>query len=211
MIVQILVDNKNSWYVPFAHKLKEKLSQITDSTLVIHDHSEVKSGDVLCLVSCEKIFRNLELNHTNIVVHESDLPKGKGWSPVSWQVLEGKSKIPVTLFEASKDIDSGVIYFQDFIELDGLELLDEIKNQQGLITNRLIEKYIESYPSIKGKKQFGKSTFYKKRTSIDSELDINKTIKEQFNLLRIVDNERYPAYFTINGKKYTLKINKDNE
>lgn len=211
MIVQILVDNKNSWYVPFAHKLKEKLSKITDSTFVVHDHSEVKSGDVLCIVSCEKIFRNLELNHTNIVVHESDLPKGKGWSPVSWQVLEGKSKIPVTLFEASKDIDSGVIYFQDFIELVGLELIDEIKNQQGLITNRLIEKYIKSYPSIKGRKQFGKSTFYKKRTSMDSELDINKTIKEQFNLLRIVDNERYPAYFTINGKKYTLKINKDNE
>lgn len=211
MIVQILVDNRNSWYVPFAHELKEKLNKITDSTSVIHDHSDVKKGDILCLVSCEKIFRNLELNHTNIVVHESDLPKGKGWSPVSWQVLEGINSIPVTLFEANKDIDSGIIYFQDFIELDGLELLDEIKTKQGLITNRLIEKFIASYPVIKGRKQVGKSTFYKKRTSKDSELDINKTIKEQFNLLRIVDNKRYPAYFTINGKKYTLKINKNNE
>ena len=211
MIVQILVDNKNSWYVPYAHKLKETLSKITESVSVIHDHSEVKKGDVLCLVSCEKIFRKLELNHNNIVVHESDLPKGKGWSPVSWQVLEGKSKIPITLFEANKDLDSGVIYFQDFIKLDGSELIDEIKKQQGLITNKLIEKFIANYPKVKGRKQVGESTFYVKRNTKDSELDINKTIKEQFNLLRIVDNDRYPAYFTINGIKYTLNINKVNE
>jgi len=211
MIVQILVDNRSSWYVPYAHKLKKTLSKITDSVTVVHDHSEVIKGDVLCLVSCEKIFRNLELNHRNIVVHESDLPKGKGWSPVSWQVLEGKSKIPVTLFEANKDLDSGIIYFQDFIELNGLELIDEIKKQQGLISNRLIEKFIQNYPKVKGRKQVGESTFYKKRTPKDSELDINKTIKEQFDLLRIVDNERYPAYFTLNGKRYTLNINKVNE
>ena len=211
MIVQILVDNKNSWYVPFAYKLKEQLSTITEFTSVIHDHSEVRKGDVLCLVSCEKIFKDLELNNFNIVVHESDLPKGKGWSPVSWQVLEGKNKIPVTLFEATRDIDSCVIYFQDFIELTGFELLDEIKTQQGLITNKLIKKFIKSFPEIKGRKQIGESTFYKRRTIESSQLNINKTIKEQFNLLRIVDNERYPAYFTINGNKYTLKIKKIND
>ena len=211
MIVQILVDNRNSWYVPFAHKLKKNLSKITYSTSIIHDHSEVKKGDILCLVSCEKIFKNLELNQANIVVHESDLPKGKGWSPVSWQVLEGVNKIPITLLKADKDFDSGIIYFQDFIKLDGSELLDEIKTQQGLITNKLIEKFVVSYPFVKGRKQIGKSTFYNKRTPVDSELDIDKTIKEQFNLLRIVDNGRYPAFFKINGKKYTLKINKNNE
>lgn len=211
MIVQILVDNINSWYVPFAHLLKKDLSKLVDSVSVIHEHSEVKKGDVLCLVSCEKIFKNLDLNQNTIVVHESDLPRGKGWSPVSWQVLEGKNKIPVTLFEANKNIDAGVIYSQEFIELNGSELLDEIKTQQGLITNRLIEKFIASYPDVKGEKQVGESTFYDRRTPKDSELDINKTIKEQFNLLRIVDNQRYPAHFTINGEKYILKISRDNE
>lgn len=211
MIVQILVDNKNSWYVPYAHELRERLARVIEYISVIHDHSEVIKGDVLCLVGCEKKFKDLELNHRNIVVHESDLPKGKGWSPVSWQVLEGKNKIPVTLFEANKNIDSGEIYFQEFIELEGYELLDEIKMKQGVITNKLIEKFIKSYPAVKGRKQLGESTFYERRNPEDSELNINKTIKEQFDLLRIVDNVRYPAYFTINGNKYTLTINKVNE
>ena len=34
-----------------------------------------------------------------------------------------------------------------------------------------------------------------KRTPADSEIDPGKSILEQFNLLRIVDSERYPAFF----------------
>lgn len=211
MKVQILVDNKNSWYIPFAKKLEKKLSETIDSVNLIHEHDEVVEGDVLCLVSCEKIFKRLELNKSNVVVHESALPKGKGWSPLSWQVLAGKKKITVTLFEAQNNIDSGVIYLQDYISLEGHELLKEIKYKQGILTNELLEKYIYNFPNIKGKAQVGKSTFYNKRTPEDSELDINKTIIEQFNLLRIVDNDNYPAFFVKDGFKYILKINKEDE
>ena len=41
-----------------------------------------------------------------------------------------------------------------------------------------------------------------------NKLDIDKTIRDQFQLLRIVDNEKYPAYFELNGCKYILRINK---
>ena len=95
MKVQILIDNINSFYVPYAYKLKEKLKENVDSVSIIHNHSEVVEGDILCLIGCEKIFKYLNLNKSNIVVHESWLPKGKGWSPLSWQVIEGESEIPV--------------------------------------------------------------------------------------------------------------------
>jgi methionyl-tRNA formyltransferase len=57
--------------------------------------------------------------------------------------------------------------------------------------------------------QSGESSFYPKRSPADSMIDINKTIIEQFNLLRIVDNERYPAYFDWLGKRYYLRIEKE--
>ena len=211
MKVQILVDNKDSWYVPFAKILKEKLARNVDTVRILHTHEEVVKGDILFLVSCEKIFKNLELNKSNIVVHESLLPKGKGWSPLSWQILEGKKRIPVTLFEAHKNVDSGQIYFQEFISLNGTELLDELKNKQGELTNKLIEKYVSFFPEIPSRKQEGKSSFYSRRTPKHSELDINKSINEQFNLLRIVDNEKYPAFFIRDNVKYNLKIYKESE
>jgi methionyl-tRNA formyltransferase len=210
MKVQILVDNINSWYVPYALILKDKLKDSVDSVSVIHNHSDVVKGDILCLIGCEKLFRSLNLNKSNIVVHESWLPKGKGWSPLSWQVIEGENDIPITLFEADIGVDAGEIYLQECIKLSGHELNNEIKHKQGVITNSLIEKYILCYPNLKGKKQNGESTFYKKRSPKDSEIDINKSINEQFNLLRVVDNVNYPAYFIKNNIKYILKIYKED-
>jgi methionyl-tRNA formyltransferase len=67
-------------------------------------------------------------------------------------------------------------------------------------------EFVKKYKSIQGKKQKGKSTFYLKRSQKSSELDINKSIKSQFNLLRVVDNERYPAFFNYENNQYILKI-----
>ncbi|MDD5571195.1 MAG: formyltransferase family protein [Bacteroidales bacterium] len=211
MFIQLLVDNPKSWFIPYALKLKKILTQAKHKVIILHSHNEVKRGDILCLLSCEKIFTKLHLNKHNLIVHGSDLPKGKGLSPLTWQVLEGKSKIPVTLFEATKKVDSGDVYYQEYILLNGTELIDELRQLLGNNIIKLIQKFVKSYPNIKGIPQTGKSTYYKKRKPEDSKLDIHKSISKQFNLLRVVDNERYPAFFEHRGIKYKIKINKFEE
>lgn len=205
----MLIDNVNSWIIPYAKELVEGLDSKGHVAKLIHQHREVESGDILCLLSCERIFKRLDLNRFNLVVHESDLPKGKGWSPVSWQILEGRKKIPITLFEAARSVDSGVIYLKEYIYLDGTELLSKIKQMQGIATQNIILKFLEQMPV--GLEQEGDSTFYPRRTDKDSELDISKSLDDQFNLLRICDNERYPAFFRKNGIQYILKIYKDDQ
>lgn len=208
MRIQILVDNPKSWIVPYASQLVLDLEKRGHDASMVHKHRAVGEGDVLCLLSCERVFKNLNLNKHNLVVHESNLPMGKGWSPVSWQILEGKNEIPVTLIEATDEVDTGPIYKQVFMKLEGHELLPEIKNMQGKITQQLILDFVDSYPYYSPRPQIGNSTFYSKRKPEQSALDINKTISEQFNLLRICDNERYPAFFVVNGIKYLIKIEK---
>lgn len=209
MKVQILIDNPDSWIIPYAKELRETLNEWGHDCMIIHDHSKVSEGDILCLLSCERIFKKLNLNKHNLVVHESALPHGKGWSPLSWQVLEGSNRIPVTLFEAADKVDDGVIYDQKIINLDGSELLPDIKHKQGKITRQIILEFIKRYPDVEGQEQKGESTFYPRRTPEDSEIDISKTIEDNFNLLRVCDNERYPAFFKYKGKKYILKIYSD--
>jgi methionyl-tRNA formyltransferase len=206
--VQVLVDNKKSWIVPYASELVMALKERGYNAKLLHQHELVERGDILCLLSCEKVFKNLDLNKCNLVVHESYLPKGKGWSPVTWQVLEGKNEIPITLFEATERIDDGPIYKQLTMKLEGHELLPEIKHLQGKLTQQIILDFFDSYPACKAEEQRGRSTFYSKRKAEDSELDIHKTISEQFNLLRVCDNDRYPAFFIIDGKKYVVRIEK---
>ena len=52
------------------------------------------------------------------------------------------------------------------------------------------------------------SSIYSRRTKTDSTLGFNKSIKDQFNLLRVVNNTEYPAYFIIDGHGYKLQIEK---
>jgi len=211
MKIQVLVDNPSSWILPYANKLVLSLKSVGHEVELIHQHENVTQGDILCLLSCEKIFKKLNLNHHNLVVHESELPKGKGWSPVTWQVLEGKNKIPITLFEATEAVDAGPIYGKDYIELDGTELLPEIKHKQGLATQKLVLDFVETFPDVDGTKQNGEESFYARRQPVDSQLNVNQSIAEQFDLLRVCDNERYPAHFIYREQKYILKIYKEND
>jgi methionyl-tRNA formyltransferase len=144
-----------------------------------------------------------------LVVHESDLPKGKGYAPIQWQLLEGRSEITISLIEAAKKFDSGDILHQLKIVFDGTELYDEIREKQAIASIDIISDFLTSYPSISRSKQIGNESYYPKRTLADGELDISKTIKENLNLLRIGNNDEWPSFFYYNGVKYILKIFKE--
>jgi methionyl-tRNA formyltransferase len=173
-----------------------------------HDPSEIRDCDIVFVLGYTKILKAdfLEANRLPLVIHESDLPQGKGFSPVQWQILEGKNEIPVCLIHATADLDAGDILERAFIHLQGHELFAEIRRKQAETTLLLMERVLKKYPRISGIPQTGKASTYRRRTRKDDRLDVHKTIAEQFNALRIADNKRYPAFFEHNGHTYYLKI-----
>lgn len=209
MNITLVVDNLDSWLVPFVKKLQNRLSREHKVNWVTDLH-QIQKGDMAFFLACQKIVppEILKLNKHNLVVHESDLPKGRGWSPMTWQILEGKNEIVITLFEAKERVDSGQIYLQDRMKFEGHELIGELRRKQGEMTIKLVIDFINSYLKIMGKVQDGEPTYYPRRRPEDSELDINKSIKDQFNLLRVVDNRRYPAFFRYRGHEYMLTVSK---
>jgi methionyl-tRNA formyltransferase len=46
------------------------------------------------------------------------------------------------------------------------------------------------------------------RTPEDSRLDPNRSIADQFNLLRVADPDRYPAFFDLAGCRYEIILRK---
>ena len=204
-----ILTSPNQWFIPYAEELAKQIK----NSILFFSHEDVKENyDVVFILSYHQIIKKeyLDKNKHNIVIHASSLPKGKGWAPMFWQILEGKNEIPFTMFEASSGVDDGDIYMQKNLQLTGYELNSELRAKQA---NHIIDmclEFINNYEQYKTpKKQSGDETFYKKRTAKDSKLNIDKTIKEQFNLLRIVDNENYPAFFELDGNRYILKIELD--
>ena len=210
MKITLILDSKDSWFVDHAKKLHLILKK-EHTTEIIYDFNEMTNGNIAFFLSVTKICppEKLTLHPHNIVIHASDLPKGKGWSPMPWQIIEGKNEIVLSLFEAAEKVDSGMIYLKDKVVYEGHELIDELREKMADKMIKMAVNYVEHYDTIIGEEQIGEETFYQKRTPQDSELDIHKSLLEQFNLLRTVDNNNYPAFFYKDGFKYLLMIYKD--
>jgi methionyl-tRNA formyltransferase len=173
-----------------------------------------ESGDFAFYLSFFKIVKPdaLPRFRHNLVVHASDLPLGRGWSPLTWQILEGKNSIPIVLFEAADKVDSGPIYLKAMLEFEGHELLDELRLSLAKKSISLCKEFVSAYPQVvegaqKQNPVAGLPT-YRRRAPEDSRLDINKSLVDQFCLLRVVDNDSYPAFFDHLGVRYKISIEK---
>ena len=68
---------------------------------------------------------------------------------------------------------------------------------------------LSHWPNVEAQPQEKRdATFYARRTPKDSELNPAKTIAEQFDLLRVADSQRYPAFFYYRGHRYLIKLEK---
>ena len=56
------------------------------------------------------------------------MPKGRGFSPIAWEILNNSDKLTFTLFEANEKVDDGEIYYKKEIELLGTELNDDLRS-----------------------------------------------------------------------------------
>ncbi len=173
---------------------------------------ELTNGDLLFLISCTQILKREHRQHFQkcLVIHASDLPAGRGWSPHIWEILNGAEKITVTLLEAEDSVDSGSIWKKEVIHVPATDLYDEINKKlfQGELDlmTFAVENFGKVEPSSQGK---AVGEHYRKRTPADSEVDINKPLVSQLNLIRVADPNRFPAFFYYKGVRFKITLQKD--
>ena len=114
MNIQILI-SKNSWANNYKTILKNKLGKYSRNLLILNNHKKLKSKyDINIIFSYFKIIKKKYLNKSkyNLVTHGSDLPKGKGMSPLTWEILKGRNIMTFSLIEANVKMDAGEIYYK---------------------------------------------------------------------------------------------------
>jgi len=200
--------NKKDFVYNFFKKKSKKFNFVTSYKKLL------KNFDILIILSYYKIIpeKYLKFSKNNLVVHESDLPKGKGFSPLYWQILNKKTKIIFSLFEATREMDAGKIYLKKEFYFPKHILFEEIKELQFKYAIELISWYLKKKKNnifINPSKQRGKNSFYRQRFAKDSQVNIKKSILEQINKFRIANNSDYPVFFIYNKFKYFLKIEKE--
>ena len=203
------------------HPIVQNLRAWIDSNSVLHviqlvdDSSDLVGGDLLFLVSCSEVLTQevMVKYGKTLVIHASDLPVGRGWSPLVWQILAGQQEVVVTLLEAAEAVDAGDIWAQEVIQIPATALHDEINGILFKAELKLLDYAVVNMESVAPRPQDPniKPTYFKKRTPALSELDAFRPIAEQFDLIRVCDPERYPAFFFYRGQKFRLTVEKVND
>jgi len=187
---------------------------------LVRQKQDLSGGDLLFLLSCTEIITSQErMAYTScLVLHASDLPKGRGWSPHIWSILEGAEQLTLSLLEAADNVDSGKIWQKLTFQVPNHALWNEINEllftKELELINFAIENFaIDNFNSVLAKPQDPniEPTYYRKRTPTDSVIDPFKSIASQFNKIRVCDPERFPAYFDIYGKRYKMTLEKAND
>src|SRR6266571_1704479 len=86
--VTVCVDTEG-WFDPYAIDLVERIAAVDDQAKFVRNAADVQDDGIAFYLSCTKLTpaEVLARNHHNIVVHASALPKGRGFSPIVWQIL----------------------------------------------------------------------------------------------------------------------------
>ena len=147
-----------------------------------------------------------------IQFHSSNLPRGRGGSPIQNQIMLNFKKTKISAFKISERLDSGPICLQDNISLRGnaLDILRRMETKSIQMIKKIIKK-----KNLIFVKQKGKPSFFKRRKPSESKINLNKTrtINKLYDFLRMLDAPNYPnAFIKLNKFKFTfndIKINKN--
>jgi len=182
---------------------------------LVRRKKELSGGDILFLVSCSEIISAKEraLYRNTMVLHASDLPRGRGWSPHIWEIIAGASSITLSLLEAEDKVDSGRIWKKRHIAVPKDALWNEINDLLFTAELDLMDFAVASFEKCQPHVQSSdvEETYFRRRTNKDSYVDPQKSIAEQFDLIRVCDPFRFPAYFEFRGHTYSIKLEKLNE
>lgn len=137
-------------------------------------------------------------NFTCIVFHMTDLPFGRGGSPLQNLIVREFKKTKMTALKATDELDAGPVYLKKDLDLSGSA--EEIYiRANNLIKEMILEILAEEIEPVE---QQGEVTLFKRRTKEMSNIGELNEIEKIYDYIRMLDAEGYPnAYLDFNNMR----------
>ncbi len=147
----------------------------------------------------EDIYKRFEC----IVFHMTDLPYGRGGSPLQNLITRGITDTRISAVRVDKVLDGGDIYLKKNLSLYGCAEEIYIRASR-IVFEEMIPYILSSRP--KPEKQSGDPVTFKRRTPEDSEISKDFCLERIFDHIRMLDAQGYPnAYIDHGNCRYEFK------
>lgn len=130
-----------------------------------------------------------------VCFHMTDLPYGRGGSPLQNLILEGKENTQITALRMIEQMDAGPIYTKRSMSLEGRA--EEIYFRAGDLCWEMIDWIIKNDPVPEP--QHGQSTFFSRRKPVQSALPTEANLSQLYDFIRMLDAPTYPLAFIEHG------------
>jgi methionyl-tRNA formyltransferase len=134
-----------------------------------------------------KIYSSFEC----VIFHMTDLPFGRGGSPLQNLILRGETTTKLSALQCGGEIDGGPIYMKRDLSLSGSA--QDIYLRSIPIIADMIEDITRDRPIPFP--QSGTPTLFRRRRPSESELPRNLSQSEIYDFIRMHDAEGYPRAF----------------
>ena len=183
--------------------LLKDLSNETDDKWVLISLKDEFNEDNLKKINPDKIFiphwsyiipEVIYNSFECIVFHMTDLPYGRGGSPLQNLILRGHQNTKISALKVDNGLDTGDIYLKKKLLLNGSA--QEIFQRANVVIRDMIIEIVKMKPTPT--EQQGKPTLFKRRKPSMSNLNQAKNIDEIYDYIRMLDADGYPHAFIEN-------------
>lgn len=156
--------------------------------------------DTLNRIRPEKIFiphwsyiipKEIWINFDCVVFHMTDLPYGRGGSPLQNLIIRGHRETMISAIKVDNGIDTGDVYCKSHLSLEGTA--HEIFNRSAPIMTEMIKRIIDE--QLCTSPQIGTPVIFKRRKKEEGRLNQLSTLTKIYDYIRMLDAEGYPNAF----------------
>lgn len=160
------------------HFTVEKINEIKPDFIFIPHWSYIIPADIYSNFKC-------------VVFHMTDLPYGRGGSPLQNLIVLGHEETVVSALCVDEGLDTGPIYLKSKMSLLGTA--EEIFIRSSKVVFKMIIEIIEN--QLQPIPQTGIPYVFKRRKKSDGDISQISDINKLFDYIRMLDAEGYPNAF----------------
>ena len=191
----IIVSNKE-WH----RKYVKEIATRTNKDVIYIDNKACITHDYLNKLQPEWTFfphwsyiipAEVYENMNCVIFHMTDLPFGRGGSPLQNLIARGIYETKLSALKCTAQLDAGDIYIKQPLSLWGTA--EEIYLRAAELTKEMIIQIVKEKPQLH--KQQGEPVVFRRRKPSEGDIGKLKYLSEVFDYIRMLDADTYPPAF----------------
>lgn len=191
----IIVSNKE-WHSKYIKEIATR----TNKDVIYIDNKECITYDYLHKLQPEWVFfphwsyiipAEVYENMNCVIFHMTDLPFGRGGSPLQNLIARGIYETKLSALKCTAQLDAGDIYIKSPLSLWGTA--EEIYLRAAELTKEMIIQIVKEKPQLH--KQQGEPVVFQRRKPSEGDIGKLESLSKVFDYIRMLDADTYPPAF----------------